>query len=302
MRFEETNLNFIYGFKCNYSCIGCSTGSNVIDSSTQDPDFDKIINSVKTASKLFNVNSMITLLGGEPFLYWHSRIVPLVLEINKYFPKKRINITTNGQLIGKNIDNIFKLAQQVDELSITVSRHLIGIDDATIKKTWDQNINEFLSHPMVVKIHDDHYHIKDNIHANIYFFQADTWKSYYYHTADQKIKPWATNDPEKSVRYGCTGIVCSTLYENKLFKCNNLATLSTHLQSLGQLNDPDWKKYIEYPYIDIDAIDEDLYKDFVQSYGKPTTWCDMCNNDPLQNIPWKQRTFPMVFSKTVKTN
>lgn len=302
MKFEETNLNIIYGFKCNYSCTGCSTGSNVVDSSTQDPDFDKIMNSVKTASKLFNVHSMITLLGGEPFLYWHSRIVPLVLEINKYFPKKRINITTNGQLIGKNIDNIFELAQQVDELSITVSRHLVGIDDATIKKNWNQNMDEFLNHPMIVKIHDDHYHIKDNIHANIYFFQAELWKSFYYSDQDKKIKPWATNDPEKSMRHGCTGNRCSALYENKLFKCNNLATLSNHLQSLGQLDDPDWKKYLEYPYINIDAIDEELHKDFVKSYAKPTKWCDMCSDDPLKNIPWKQRTFPMVFSKTVKTN
>lgn len=301
MKFDETNLNIFYGYLCNYSCSGCFSGSDAIDSKTKDPDLEKIKQAIIKSSELINVDRMITLIGGEPFLYWESRIVPLALLINQYFPKKRINITTNGQLLGKYVDHIFELSKQVSEISITITRHLIGVDNQKIKSLWDENMSEFLSHPMIVKIHDDHFHIKDNIHANIYFFQADTWKSYYYRTQDNKIKPWATNDPVNSMQYGCPGSMCSCLYENKLYKCANLATLSKHLEQLQQLDDPDWKKYIDYPYIDINNVDPVLFKEFQDTYTKPTTYCDMCGNKPEHHIPWTKRTFPMVFSRAKKT-
>jgi len=299
MKFSEVNLNFFYGFKCNYSCHGCSTGSNVTEFQTKDPDFEKTLRSIKRASELFNVTSMITLIGGEPFLYWNSRILPLAQEVNRWFPKTRINVTTNGQLIGKNVDSIFQLSNMVDELSITVTRHLVGLNDPKVKNIWDDNMAEFLSHPQIVKINDDHFHIKNNIHANIYFYQPESWKSYYYRDKDNKIKPWATKDPPGSMRVGCTGSVCSTLFENRLYKCFTLATLQQQLQSLGQFDDPDWQKYVEYPFIDIDDIDEKLFAEYQRTYGKPTAYCDMCTNNEENNIKWKDRTFPMIFSRTI---
>lgn len=297
MKSTEVNLNFFYGFKCNYSCVGCATGSNAVSEHCLDPDLNKTIQTIKKSSQLFNVSSMVTLIGGEPFLYWDTRIVPLALTVNEYFPKTRINITTNGQLLGKNVEKIFELSNQIDELSITITKHLVNITDLKVKRLWEENMDSFLSNDLIVKIHDNHYHIKDNIHANIYFFEPEMWKSYYYYTADKKIKPWATNDPENSMKYGCTGSVCSTFFENRLYKCFTLATLSQHLESLGQKDDPSWQKYLNYPFVDIDNIDNELLNTHVENYGKPVTYCDMCTNTNAKNTPWKERTFPLIFSK-----
>lgn len=297
MKIQEVNLNIFYGYMCNYSCQGCFSGSDVITTYDKDPDLEKIKQSIKRASEIIDVTNMVTLIGGEPFLYWDSRIVPLAIEINKYFPKKRINITTNGQLLGKNVEKLFAISKSLDEVSFTITRHLAGIDDQKVKRLWEKNMQDFLSHPMIVRVHDDHYHVKDNIHANIYFYDTETWKSYYYHTSDQRIKPWRTNDPKNSMLYGCPGPVCSCLYENKLYKCTNLATLTRHLEQLNQLDDPDWQKYLDYPYLDINDINDDLLAEFIKTYGKPTTYCDMCSNKPQNNIPWTSRTFSMVFSR-----
>jgi hypothetical protein len=300
-KIDQSNLNIFYGYLCNYSCEGCFSGSNSVDTIELDPDLQKTFDSIEPLSNLFNVQSMVTLIGGEPFLYWDSRIVPLALEINHCFPNIKINITTNGQLLGKNVDKIYSLSEKIDNLSLTISRHLRAVTDVKIKEIWDQNMHAFLNDPKIIQINEDHYHIKDNVNANIYFTNIDNWKSYYYYHGTD-IKPWATDDPEKSMAYGCPGNVCSCVFEDKIYKCANLATLSGHLASRGQENDPDWNKYLSYPAIDVHNIDLELLNNFEKTYGKPTTYCDMCSNSQTNILNWEQRTFPMVFSKTKQIN
>jgi MoaA/NifB/PqqE/SkfB family radical SAM enzyme len=98
---DQVNLNIFYGFKCNYSCDGCISNSNLAKFD-QDPDFNDIIKTIPILADLFNITSMITLLGGEPFYYWDERIVPIAIECNKYFPNTLINVFTNGQFKRKN--------------------------------------------------------------------------------------------------------------------------------------------------------------------------------------------------------
>jgi hypothetical protein len=234
------------------------------------------------------------LIGGEPFLYWDDRIVPLAKKCNEYFKGTQINIPTNGQLLAKNIDKIIELSKVIDNFSITVTRHLEGVDHK-IKEIWSNGVDALENHPEIIKLHNDHYHIKGNIYANIYFFKGRNWKFYYYRDQDNKIKPWATNDPAGSMRHGCPGPVCSGIIDNKLYKCPQLATLPDLLTTLNQQDDQDWSKYLNYPFIDLNNIDPEKWKNFVDSYGSPTTWCDMCNNKPENNVPWNQRTYEMVF-------
>ena len=295
MKVKQENLNFFYGYRCNYSCEGCFSGSDVIRKTDKDPHLDDLKKSVKKASELFEVNSMITLIGGEPFLYWDTKIVPLAIEINHWFPGKRINITTNGQLIGKYVEKIIELSRKIDNLSFTISQHLDGIESHQVKTIWENSINTLIDSEMIVKIHDHHYHIKGNINCNIYFYKATEWKPYYYHNRSGQIKPWATNDPNGSMEHGCPGNVCSCIIGNKLYKCPTLATLSDHLSAVDQLDDPDWSKYLDYPAIDMNDIDQNLMNEFIESYGKPTTYCDMCNNNPTRNTNWKNRTYKMIF-------
>ena len=66
------------------------------------------------------------------------------------------------------------------------------------------------------------------------------------------------------------------------------------LTSKKQLDDPDWEKYLMYPYIDILAPEQTLLDNFNQSYGKPIAQCDMCNNHSKAVIKWIDRTQQMI--------
>lgn len=296
----QENLNIFYGYKCNYSCHGCFSGSNVVSDQDLDPDINIILKSIPILAELFEVDSMLTLVGGEPFLYWDDRIVPIVNSLNVHFPNVRINIFTNGQLLEKNIDRVFDLADSVSNFSLTITNHLIGCVDTTPGKIWEAGMQKLKSHPRIVKIHNDHYHILDEINKNIYFYKDEHWKSFYWQTAEGKIKPHATNDPKGSMTHGCTGHASSCTFENKLYKCPNLATLKNHLTTLNQHNDPDWQKYLGCPTIDLFKINEEQLREFAITYRRPTECCDMCNNDPLNNLPWVNRTYPLIFTKKTK--
>ena len=264
-----------------------------------DPDLEKILDSIEKLPSLIEIdpNGMITLLGGEPMMYWHDRIVPITKSLRRAFPQARLNIFSNGHLVDRFVDDIVELLDQ-ENCNLTISRHLAGDMSSTLGTKWKENVKSLLSHPRVVKVHDNHYHIEKNIRANIHFYQADEWFAWYQLSQDGKIKPWATNDPEGSIKYGCaSGTACSTLFENRLYKCGSLAMLKGFLSAKRQLDDQDWKKYLDYPYIDVLDIDQDRFDFFKSTYGKSTPYCDMCNNKPTNVIKWTTRTQSMIIQK-----
>ena len=64
---------------------------------------------------------------------------------------------------------------------------------------------------------------------------------------------------------------------------------------LNQSDDPDWEKYLNYPALDLKNITIDDLEFLKSTYGKPTEHCDMCNNQPVNNIPWYKRDQKMLF-------
>ena len=295
-KFPQTNLPIFIGFRCNYSCQHCAAGSDLVKGTKFDPELEEIMSAIPVLAEKFDIQKMISLQGGEPFLYWDEKIIPLAHKLRKYFPDTTINIYTNGHLLGKNIDRFFDLVDQINNVSFTVSRHLMGDLDSAVGQQWESSINELMSHPRIVKIHDDHYHVKDNILANIYFYSTEFWSSYYTQHPNGQIKPHATNDPAKSMKHSCIGKVCSYLRGTKLYKCGRLANLPQVLSTTGQLNDPDWKKYVDYQPLDLLDLNQHSFNEFTKTYGNPISQCDMCNDQP-SDLRWKDRTWDLVFHK-----
>jgi len=230
-------------------------------------------------------------------MYWHDRIVPITKALRRAYPDARINIFSNGHLANRYVDDIIELLD-AENCMMTISKHLAGDMASPLGIKWKDNIDALISHPRIKKIHDAHYHVKDNIHANINFYQADEWYTWYQVTSDNKIKPWATNDPNGSMQFGCaSGSSCSALFENRLYKCGSLAMLKGFLSAKKQLDDSDWKKYLDYPYVDLFDIDQNNFSFFKDTYSKPTTYCDMCNNRTNKVIKWINRTQEMVIQK-----
>jgi len=300
MKIAQNNLPIFIGHKCNYSCVNCSVGSDFVKNYDNDPTLEEILHSIPVLAEKFTVTGMISLTGGEPFMYWDEKIIPLAQELNRWFPGTRINVFTNGHLIGKNIEKMFELIDQIKNISFTVSRHLIGNLDSAVGKAWQSSINTLLDHPRIVRIHNDHYHVINNIAANIYFYTTKYWNSHYVTQPDGRIKPHATNNPEDSMKYGCVGSTCSYLHGTKFYKCGRLATLSTQLAEFNQLDDPSWEKYLKYQPIDLLNIDQSLFDNFIKTYGKPIDLCDMCNGTKSET-EWKDRTWTMVFQPPTKS-
>jgi organic radical activating enzyme len=296
MKIIQNNLPIFIGHRCNYSCVNCSVGSDFVKQYNNDPPLEEILQSIPVLAEKFTVTGMISLQGGEPFMYWDEKVIPLAQELNRWFPGTRINIFTNGHLIGKNIEKMFELIDQIKNISFSVSRHLIGNLDSAVGKAWLASIDTLLNHPRIVRIHDDHYHVINNIDANIYFYTTKYWNSHYVTQSDGRIKPHATNNPADSMKHGCIGSTCSYIHGTKLYKCGRLATLSTQLAELDQLDDPSWEKYLKYRPIDLLNIDQSLFDNFINNYGKPIDLCDMCNGTP-SDTEWKDRTWDLVFHK-----
>lgn len=298
----ETALNIIYGYNCNYRCQGCCNGSDRVQSEDYDPPLDEILDSIPKLAKYFSVDierGAVTLLGGEAFLYW-DKIVPIVKQVREHFPQNRVNIFTNGHLIYKHLDQLVDLMKNVGNCSVTITKHLTGMWDTKLGERWLANLQKIIDHPNIVKIHDEHLHIKDHTDCNIYLADGERWFIWYKDTPDG-IKPYATGNPELSEKNGCAaGIFCSALFGSKFYKCSSLATLPGLLKSQGQYDDPDWAKYVkDYPYIDLNNFDQETYEYYKNTYGLPIPQCDMCNDDPNNVMSWKDRKYEYIF-KNIK--
>lgn len=292
---QQTNMPIYIGARCNYSCQHCAAGSDLRKNLDPDPSLEEIISSIPILAEKFEITGMISLQGGEPLLYWDEKIVPLAARLREYFPDPQINIFTNGHLIGKNVSRILDLMSKYN-LCMTISRHLMGDITSVVGRQWQKSIDQLISHPSIVKIHDDHFHIKDNIRANIHFYSTKFWSSHYYTLPNGQIKPHATDDPKNSMRHGCTGNVCSYLYGTKLYKCGRLANLQYLLQSVDQSEDPDWKKYLDYQPLDLLNLKQTDLDHFLSTYGKAIPECDMCQATPSELL-WKDRTWDLVFQQ-----
>ena len=298
----ETTFNIIYGYRCNYSCEGCCNGSNFVKDKNHDPDLQKILDAIECLPQYIEIdpNGMITLLGGEPFVYWEERIKPIAIKCREAFPNAKINIFSNGHTAFKFKEDIINFINKYN-CNVTISNHLKGDMQSILGKQWLNNIVKFLDDEMIIKIHDEHYHIKDNINANIYFYHSDTWLSWYKTNNIGQIKPYNSNSAEKSMKYGCaSGSVCTAMFESKIYKCGSIAMLKGLLKQKNQIEDVDWKTYLDYPAFDVLQKNTSNFSYHVNNYGKPVTYCTMCNNDPDNVMLWTDRTKNMIIpSKTI---
>ena len=286
-KFQESTLNIFYGYRCNFSCIGCCTGSDQIKTTARDPDINKTIEVLPTLASLIDIadGGMITLLGGEILMNWDEKIVPLAKALRQNFPGTTINLFTNGHLLHKYINEVISLMLTVGNCNLTISQHLSGDLDSTLGRKWTSNTTQFLNDSRIKKVHDNHYHIIDHIDCNIHFYNGGSWFTWYKQELDGLIKPHASKDPARSMKYGCaSGANCSTIFETNLYKCSSLATLDGLLSSKDQIDDPDWQFYLDYPHVDLSNTNLENFEYHKKNYAKPVLFCDMCNSNPSNVI------------------
>jgi organic radical activating enzyme len=277
---KKINLEIIdlfYGYKCNLACKDCNPGSDIIKDTQYDPDLDSILESVNYFSQYVNVTRSLTLLGGEPMLYWQDRIVPIARHIRKMMPSTRIAIPTNGTLLHKNADDIIDLLLEIDNIELQISNHMSDWPQDPMAIKYNKNLLEFLSHEKIYRIHQEHYDIP-NHQIDIRLVTADTFIPQW-RWQDGQVKPFATKDNAGSFRNGCCGPVCSGLIDSKLYKCAKLFALPHILKHFDQLDDPDWQHYLSYQPVDLRNPTEQQIQQFGLNQGHATEFCDMCTNN-----------------------
>jgi hypothetical protein len=76
--------------------------------------------------------------------------------------------------------------------------------------------------------------------------------------------------------------LCNFLIDKKIYKCAALGTLKRFLEFHGSLEDPDWKKYLDYDYLDLETCsDGDVVKFHLGKYCAVAE-CDMCGTNSFK--------------------
>jgi hypothetical protein len=187
----------------------------------------------------------------------------------------------------------------VGNMKLLISDHLYTFSTTdTTKIRYHNNLNNFLIDSRITKINDLLYTLDNDVEIIIQRYESGFFAQYI--KIDNKLKPFATNDPVNSFKYGCNGPTCAFLINSKLYKCSRFGVLHNVLSNSNQLSDPDWQKYLEYVPIDLQS--DDVLKQlelFEENQGKHIDLCDMCPNNQIINISMIPQTRKNVLKEIV---
>lgn len=304
-------LDIYYGAKCNLSCVQCDTSSDVVRTTEQDPDLENILDGIRLAKEKFEIE-IYSMIGGEPLLYL-DKIKKILEYIRSYDPITTIVVSTNGTLLSKKIDELAEIMQKyncsimvcnhfssfditmteritnsvnqlVDKLQLTRGdsnkffKEFIKLDNPKKDPYWAKWIDERKEYFLGEQPQDDYYH---NDKFFLHFRPQDDFKKHYV-MKDGKPKPHMTGAPHISYKHGCSSPMCSFLIDKKLYKCAALGTLRKFLGYHDGLDDPDWQKYLNYDYLDLETCsDGDVTKFHVGKYFAVAE-CDMCGTNSFK--------------------
>ena len=262
---EIKYLNLDVTTLCNLQCFGCAHGMPY----TGDPDYQSVqaitnfFEYIKKAPFPIRVNEF-RLLGGEPLLV--KNIDEFANEAIKYIDLiDRLSLTTNGTLNSDAIMN--KLEPFKEHLNIVVTIH--SKEPALFKKTM-QTIIKFKQRGFNVKEWD----------------ATGYWGLDLHYTKDS-IKP---DNSDSLVAWGN----CRKTRERRQLNLNSVSfcpitdNLHRTLKKTGQLDDPEWKKYLEMEQEYKIDFTKCTYQEFVEfMVGGPRDFCSMCIHDHpnIENKP-----------------
>ena len=289
MNFLLPMVEVFYGHRCNLSCKGCTSASDIIKTINYDPSLDSILDSIDNLATYVDVKEF-DLMGGEAFLYWES-IEKISEHIRKKFPKSTIGICTNGLLLEKFQDKLIEFCKNFHPRVIDITNHFTLFSEDIIAKKYKIKLDNFLKNNKITKtktvkwgVTQDNIEIYSSNTFDVRIADAQNFYSCYYITNENKIKPFATNDARGSYKYGCAMPNCHLLYESKLYKCSWFALLPKILEIKNQLDDPDWTKYLNYKALDLKNLNLDDLENFVATSNTHIDLCDMCSNNKTFSI------------------
>ena len=258
---------------CNLACKGCNHHSGVLAPGSK-LSIDSLLKDLEILLPRINVWSHASVLGGEALLEPRSEEVLNLLE-DFYQGSVFIKIFSNGLLLPQNQDWILDHMKRGTILRISLHQsplNKIG------RRTYD-NV-----HNLVRVAKQEGIDLKNTLEI------SEPWDDWWFDLLQwdgKEFHPWESGDKEKSFSY-CTAPNLQ-LYSGKLWKCPSIAYLHETLTSTGQLDDPEWEKYLNYHATPIDAPIEELFA-MGHQVITPHEICTKCNSDPVWYRANKQLT------------
>lgn len=323
-------LDIFYGNKCNLACSNCDTHSDYLRSDEFDPSLDNIKESIILANEKFDVENW-SVLGGEPFLYI-DKVVEIIKFLRTIEPNKTIFFPTNGMLLEKNLDLAAEIINKYN-VWMQVCNHVAGFEDtkqsekiknavhllaekAGISKSksstewWyqimkydggTQGWQDYLKRKQL-DINDtlpnETAWIKGN--KGIAYMESRQFQAIHFFNELGQPKPYNSQDPEQSYWNSCPSCFCSLLYDKKIYKCAALGTLKNFLIKNNSLDDPEWKKYLDYNPINLnDCSDKDIQQ-FADSHYSHIAECSMCPSNAVEIRKNENNVLPIKFSRNKK--
>lgn len=246
-------------FSCTLSCKYCNTYSDYgmkggyVRWSQMQSWLDVLFSRLRI--DCFNV------IGGEPFLNPEFKL--WVHSFRQRYPYITLMIITNGTLLDKNwwiLDSM----QELGMIYLKISNHqphLSYVQQAKEKILarfdWQYQGDDLWFEPS--KILDLRI---DNTDTFLRTFKGDYGS----------MKPY-DSDPTEAFKI-CNQQLCPLFVDGKLYKCSTAGLLHRVLKDHSQLDDLDWKPYVDNG-LSLDCSNDDLQA-WANNFGKPHAICRMC--------------------------
>jgi len=243
-RIKIINLEMNVSLACNLKCEYCSHFGRQMKGVIP---LDELSLWYKTWNHRI-VPENVRIMGGEPLL--HPNLIEIIAMTRNDWPDSSVELITNGLLVPKMSDGFFASILE-NEIKMTISRHFDGLE---FDRLFESRIKILTGHG-----------IKPNIS------QSDkSWRKYYRLNDQGQAIPFQS-DPVKAWQNCFVKKRCTTLLDNKLYRCPQLGCAVYAIQR-GYLSS-EWESVLNYQPLMPDCSTEELE---VFVHQETCSQCSIC--------------------------
>ena len=238
---------------CNLNCWGCDHCAPLAEENILDVnDFKKDMTRLAQLSGSGNVGT-IKLMGGEPLL--HPDILEFTTIARNYFPKSRIEITTNGILLLKQKNSFWENCHE-NNITIVATKYPLKIN-------WDKIMEKAKSKQVIFE----------------YYGASETVLKTSYHIPFDLS---GTRDTTINFMQCFHANNCRELYHGRLYTC----TVIPHVKHFNKAFN---KELTECETDSIDIYNVNSMNEILEYLSKPIPFCRYCNIlARTWGHPWQQ--------------
>ena len=261
-------------YSCNLNCNGCITMTNYRRSGYVSADEGESWIR-QWSQKIFP--EIVCLFGGEPMM--NPDVYKWIKLVRDYWPTSTLKIITNGFFFNKKPE-IVRILYDSQPSELQVSLHFR--DDYHRKNILDGLIKTLKQTDLILKPcstrapQEQRIFAKDDFKLIIAEFGefVKPYRGY-----GKNMRPWESKNIIASHSH-CGSPRNPVLYKNRIYKCSPIANLKDTLNLFGQVDSPQWEKYLSYVGFGIN----DNLDPLIENFGKPEWICSMCPSNNNSDI------------------